>query len=156
MTERQFLYTTIHPFPVGMPIVNIRLFHHEREITVPALVDSGAALNILPYDYGLELGFNWGEQRHQLPTGGLLQGAEAYAVLIKCIIGSFTPIDLAFAWVDKPSNELRALLGQINFFNHFRVIFEAYNGIFKIEPIEPGSMDGNPSFGLDDTIFDRS
>ena len=23
------------------------------------------------------------------------------------------------------------------------------NGIFKIEPIEPGSMDGNPSFGLD-------
>jgi hypothetical protein len=89
---------------------------------LPRSFFKGSALNILPYDYGLELGFNWDEQRHQLPTGGLLQGAEAYAVLIKCIIGSFTPIDLAFAWVNKPSNELRTLLGQINFFNHFRVI----------------------------------
>lgn len=135
MNQHQFLYTTVHPFPVGMPIVNIHLSHHEKEITVPGLVDSGSALNILPYDYGLELGFNWDEQRHPLPAGGLLQGAEAYAVLIKCIIDPFTTVDLAFAWVNKPSNALRTLLGQINFFTHFRVIFEAYNGIFKIEQI---------------------
>jgi len=67
--------------------------------------------------------------------GGVLQGAEAYAVLAKCVIDSFFPIDLAFAWVNRPSKEICALLGQINFFQHFRVTFEAYNSIFRIEQI---------------------
>lgn len=135
MTETQFQYTTVHPFSVGMPIINIRLSHHKEEISVPALIDSGSALNILPYDYGLKLGFRWDEQQLQLPVGGVLQGAEAYAVLATCIIDPFSPVDLAFAWVNRPSREIRALLGQINFFQHFRVIFEAYNSIFRIEQI---------------------
>lgn len=133
MISKQFTYTTIHPFSVGMPIVDIHLSHNESEIFVPALVDSGAALNILPYNHGLELGFIWDKQRLQLPVGGLLKGAEAYAILVKFTVGPFPPIDLAFAWINKSSNEIRTLLGQVDFFQKFRVIFEGHKKTFKIE-----------------------
>jgi len=59
MTEKYFPYTPIPPFSLGMPVVNVCLTHQERAISVPALVDSGAALNILPFDHGLRLGFKW-------------------------------------------------------------------------------------------------
>jgi len=58
-------------------------------------------------------------------------GAEAYAVLVKSTIEPFASIDLAFAWVNQSSNEIRTLLGQINFFKNFRVVFESYKNTFK-------------------------
>jgi len=93
MTEKCFSYTPIPPFSLGMPVVNVCLAHHEKVISVPALVDSGAALNILPFDHGLRLGFKWEDQRLKLPMGGLLMGAESYAVLVKSTIEPFPTID---------------------------------------------------------------
>jgi hypothetical protein len=58
MNGRRFSYTTHPQFPIGMPLINIRLLHQTTAITVPAIVDSGAALNILPYDIGLSLNLN--------------------------------------------------------------------------------------------------
>ncbi|MCP4105045.1 MAG: hypothetical protein GY749_05850 [Desulfobacteraceae bacterium] len=136
MTGKKFLYTEIPPFSGGMPIVTIRLSQLDREISIPAIVDSGAALNVLPYDYGLQLGFVWEEQRLLLPVGGLLQGAEAYAVLAQTTIDPFPPVDLAFAWINKSSHEVRTLLGQVNFFQYFRVVFEGYKRTFEIAPAE--------------------
>ena len=49
----------IPSFPGGMPFIDIQLTHNSRQSSVSALVDSGSALNILPFDVGLELGFNW-------------------------------------------------------------------------------------------------
>ncbi len=136
MTGISFVYTPIPPFSGGMPILNVRLSHDERDMFVPALVDSGAALNILPYDYGLELGFVWEKQRLPLPVGGFMKGADAYAVLVQTRIDPFPPVDLAFAWVEKSSDEVRTLLGQVNFFRFFRVVFEGYHNAFEIAPHE--------------------
>jgi hypothetical protein len=97
MIGKQFSYTAIQPFAAGMPIIIIRLSRSGREISIPAIVDSGAALNILPYDYGLQLGFIWEEQRLMLPVGGLLRGAEAYAVSAQTAIDPFIPVNMAFA-----------------------------------------------------------
>jgi len=134
MIGKQFSYTAIPPFAGGMPIIIIRLSRSGREISIPAIVDSGAALNILPYDYGLQLGFIWEEQRLMLPVGGLLLGAEAYAVSAQTAIDPFLPVNLAFAWINKSSCEVRALLGQVNFFQCFRVAFEGYKNTFEIAP----------------------
>lgn len=134
MIGKQFSYTAIPPFSGGMPIIIVRLSRSGRELSVPAIVDSGAALNILPYDYGLKLGLIWEEQRLLLPVGGLLQGAEAYAVSAQTAIDPFLPVSLAFAWINKSSSEIRMLLGQVNFFQYFRVIFEGYRSAFEIAP----------------------
>jgi len=44
--------------------------------------------------------------------------------------------NLVFAWVRRSSNEIRTILGQMNFFHHYRIIFEVYNDTFEIIPRE--------------------
>ncbi|MCA9982157.1 MAG: hypothetical protein KDD89_15035, partial [Anaerolineales bacterium] len=81
MNSHRFPYTEHPQFPVGLPLVNVRLAHNTTKITVPAVVDSGAALNVLPYDIGLSLGLEWHRQTYPLDLGGMLTGTQAYAVL---------------------------------------------------------------------------
>lgn len=57
----RFEYTAPPPGALfGKPLVTITLCRDGHEITVSALVDSGAAISILPYEMGCELGVVWG------------------------------------------------------------------------------------------------
>ena len=134
MKTHRFSYTPIPGFSTGMPFVEIHLSHNAREISVSALVDSGAALNILPFDIGLELGFKWEKQTFPLDLGGVLKNTQAYAVVIQAKLDPFSSKDLGFAWVSKPSQEVRVLLGQVNFFQEFTVSFCGYQRVFDITP----------------------
>lgn len=71
---QRFSYTLHSQFPVGMPLVELQLSHASYRVTAPALVDSGAALNILPFDLGLQLGLDWERQNFPLDLGGTSQG----------------------------------------------------------------------------------
>lgn len=136
MTTHPFAYTSIQSasgLTWHMPIVTLSLTYQERNISVSALVDSGAALNILPYDDGLRLGLDWHTQKVPLDVGGLLN-CPAYAVLLQAQIAPFSPVNLAFAWVEKPSQQVRTLLGQINFFQEFDVWLSGSQKIFEIAP----------------------
>ena len=130
---QRFSYTAPPQFPVGMPLVELQLTHASYRVTTPALVDSGAALNILPFDLGLQLGLDWERQNFPLDLGGTLAGAQAYAVLLRVELASFPPTDLAFAWVSRPMHEVRLLLGQVNFFQIFDVHFYGSQQIFEID-----------------------
>ena len=133
----RFAYTPHPQFPVGMPLVELQLAHASYSIVAPALVDSGAALNILPFDLGLQLGLNWERQTFPLDLGGTLTGAQAYAVLLRVELVPFPPTDLAFAWVSRPMREVRLLLGQVNFFQRFDVHFYGAQQLFAIELRSP-------------------
>lgn len=133
MSKQRYPYTTHPQFPVGIPILDIDLSNNETTRTIPAIVDSGAALNILPYDIGISLNLDWGSQTYSLDMGGILTGTFAYAVLLQAQIESFQPLNLAFAWINKPSNEVRTLLGQVNFFQEFDVHFYGSQRAFEIE-----------------------
>ncbi len=100
MTMHRFPYTAMPPFSGGMPVVNVHLTHEACSLITPALVDSGAAMNLLPFEYGEQLGFVWEEQRLSLPMGGLLPDANAFAVPVILTLDPFPPIELAFAWTD--------------------------------------------------------
>jgi hypothetical protein len=52
MSTQHFSYTPMPPFSGGMPIVNAPLANEGHSLIAPALVDSGAAMNILPFEYG--------------------------------------------------------------------------------------------------------
>ncbi len=43
----------------GMPLVTTTLSRADQEVTVDALVDSGATISILPYELGAQLGLVW-------------------------------------------------------------------------------------------------
>jgi len=133
MTQR-FSYTPNPQFPVGMPLIDIQLSNGSKSLIVSALVDSGAALNILPFDLGIELGLVWEDQNFPIDLGGILTGFQAYAVLLEAQITNTQPIQLAFAWVSRPSSEVRTLLGQVNFFQEFDIHFYGNQQLFDVEP----------------------
>ncbi len=135
----KYQYTPSPAFPRlrgGMPFTEIALYHRGYEVTVPALVDSGAAMSVLPYDVGTELGLVWEEQRVPVDVGGVLKDTSAYGVLVRGEISPLPPAALVFAWVDRTSDEIRTILGQMNFFHHYKITFEAYNDTFEIIPRE--------------------
>ncbi len=130
----QFPYTPNSQFPVGMPLIDIQLSNGSSTLIASALIDSGAALNILPFDVGLALGLLWEDQTFPIELGGILSGSQARAVLLEGQIDTLQPAPLAFAWVEHPSLEIRLLLGQVNFFQEFDIHFYGNQQIFTIEP----------------------
>ena len=133
MTKQRFSYTQSPQLPVGMPLVNIQLSNNSKSVTATALVDSGAALNILPFDIGVELGLEWEKQTYPLDLGGVLQDSQAYAILLEAQVAELHNVQLAFAWINKSSAEIRLLLGQVNFFQEFNVHFYGNEQFFEVE-----------------------
>lgn len=89
---------------------------------------------MLPYTLGQQLGLNWDEARPVDGLSGNLGKAEARAVILDALVGSFNPSRLLFIWVK--TDAARLLLGQINFFQRFDVCFFGSDSRFEIFPRE--------------------
>ena len=96
------------------------------------LMDSGAAINVLPYMLGVQLGFDWDQQSRAVELSGNLASVEARVVVVSAVVGSFPPVRLAFAWAR--TDEVSVILGQVNFFMEFDVCFFRSRGVFEIRP----------------------
>ena len=106
----------------------------ERTIAVAGLLDTGAAVNVLPYATGVELGFQWERQTTSVKLSGNLSIADARAVLVSAVVGSFNPVRLAFAWTSVDTVPI--ILGQINFFQEFDVCFFRSRQQFEVRPAQ--------------------
>ena len=117
-----------------MPYAPITLQYGDRVIRVSGLVDSGATLNVLPYDVGLQLGAVWERQTVPVRLAGNMADAEARAIVVTGTIGRFAPVRLAFAWTR--SSRVPVILGQTNFFMEFDIGFCRSQLFFEIKPRE--------------------
>ena len=97
-----------------MPYLPITLGLGSATATVSGLVDSGAAINAIPYALGAQLGAVWENQTALLRLTGSLAGIEARALAVIATVGEFAPVRLVFAWARV--NEIPVILGQMNFF----------------------------------------
>jgi hypothetical protein len=117
----------------GLPFLPVSLISGTRSVNVSALVDSGSAVSVLPYNVGIELGLDWESQKFSLPAlTGMLRNLPAFGVLIKGQIDPFHPVSLAFAWTR--SSDIPVILGQTNFFSEFDVYFFGSQKVFSIAP----------------------
>ena len=73
----------------ALPYVPITLGYEQREISVSALVDRGATLNVLPYDVGIRLGADWERQAISVELTGNLAESEARAIVLMSRVGGF-------------------------------------------------------------------
>ena len=96
------------------------------------LVDSGATINVLPYEMGLRLGAAWDESKAIIQLTGNLSTQQAMPFFATAEIGEFASVKLAFAWVNRPNTPL--ILGQTNFFMEFDVSFYRSKLEFEIKP----------------------
>ena len=91
------------------------------QATVSALLDTGAAVNVIPYTTGLQLGFIWDQQTTSVQLSGNLASVEARVVLVAATVAQFPPVRLAFAWAKQDS--IPVILGQSEFLHGVRRLF---------------------------------
>lgn len=136
MTEpEQFPYLERETFPGQeglVPLIPSTLSRDGNSISVQGLLDTGAAVNVLPHDVGVRLGVDWDSQTFPINLTGTFEGVEARGLLVKATVGKFAPVALAFAWTKSDAHPL--LLGQINFFQEFDVCFFRSRLSFNVAP----------------------
>ena len=115
-----------------LPRLPLRLSAQQNIINTIGLVDSGAMVNVLPYELGLRLGGVWNKQQAIIQLAGNLGRQMAIPFFAMGYVGEFSPVRLAFAWTRVPNTPL--ILGQTNFFMEFEVCFFRPRFEFEIRP----------------------
>jgi hypothetical protein len=94
-------------------------------------VDSGATVNVLPYEVGIRLGATWDDRKAVIRLAGNLGNLNAMPLFVTAQVGEFAPVRLAFAWVQ---SNVPLILGQTNFFMQFDVYFYRSKLEFEVKP----------------------
>ncbi|HQR09304.1 MAG TPA: hypothetical protein PLN21_20950 [Gemmatales bacterium] len=131
-SPQRFLYVPRDPTLVHAslaPMLPLTLIGNQT-VSASALVDSGAALNVLPFSLGQQLGFDWSQQKNLVVLSGNLASVEARVVVLSAVVGSFPAVRLAFAW--SQSDAVSVILGQVNFFMEFDVCFFRSRSMFEL------------------------
>src|ERR1041385_5995883 len=90
-----------------MPILPLTLRPKDGvPLQVHGLLDSGAAVNVLPYTVGLRLGASWEAQAIRVTLTGNLAAQEARALLTYGTVADFPPVQLAFAWTRADNTQI--------------------------------------------------
>ncbi len=120
-----------------MPRLPLILIYGGQAINVLGLLDTGAVINVLPYQIGVALGAVWEKQPVIPPLAGNLAHLEARSLVVAAVHPQVTgnlAVKLAFAWTR--ATNAPVIFGQINFFQTFNVCFYRTQGVFEIHPQE--------------------
>lgn len=117
-----------------LPYLPITLSNGSNSIEVMALLDTGASVNVLPYEIGIQLGAIWEQQNVPIQLSGNLASSEARGLVVSGTVAEFSPILLAFAW--SRSTDAPVILGHLNFFAEFNVCFFRHELAFEVYPIQ--------------------
>ncbi|NJP09326.1 MAG: hypothetical protein HC866_07415 [Leptolyngbyaceae cyanobacterium RU_5_1] len=117
-----------------MPYLPLILTNGSRSVEVMGLLDTGASVNVLPYEIGAQLGAIWEEQTVPIQLSGNLAHSEARGLVLSGTVAQFLPCLLAFAWTQ--SSDAPVILGHMNFFAEFNVCFYRHELAFEVHPRE--------------------
>jgi hypothetical protein len=134
----RFKYSTTDPSQDefdSLPRLPLVLHANNRSVEVIGLLDSGATVNVLPYEVGLRLGATWDDRKATIRLAGSLGKLNALPLFATAQVGEFAPVRLAFAWVK--SNHVPLVLGQTNFFMEFDACFYRSELEFEVKPKLP-------------------
>jgi hypothetical protein len=115
-----------------LPQLPITLAYRDRSVSASGLLDTGATVNVMPHQIGIELGATWEEGATSLRLSGNLAQYEARPITVAAAMGSFSPVRLAFAWTQ--TNDVPLILGQVNFFMEFDVCSYRSQRYFEVYP----------------------
>ncbi len=116
-----------------MPRLPLEISRGNRMVQVLGIIDTGAAVNVLPYSVGLALGAVWGIQEELGPLSGTLADVESRVLRVLAKIPELSEtvdIPLLFAWTS--SDSVPVLLGQTNFLMEFNVCFYRSQNYFEV------------------------
>lgn len=103
-----------------MPLISICLGgRFGRELVTEALIDTGATVNLIPFELGSQLGYEWEAQTKQLRISGAFSTLNARGILLHVRIGGFASVPLVFGWCQEGA-EVPLILGHMNFLEQFK------------------------------------
>ena len=114
------------------PLLQLTLHSDRKWVEANSLLDTGADVNVLPYQVGIALGIVWDQQTPLTPPSGNLRQYETRGIVLDATVGQLAPVRLAFAWTR--SENVPLILGQENFFATFDVYFFRGRALFEIQP----------------------
>jgi Aspartyl protease len=115
-----------------MPYLPLNLSLNGRSLNTEGLLDTGASVNVLPYELGLQLGLIWENETLSVILAGNLARVEARAVVVDAQVSPFPMVNLAFAWTQ--AKDVPLILGQANFLFEFEVCFFRARSEFEVRP----------------------
>jgi hypothetical protein len=115
-----------------MPYLPLTLSLNGQSLNAEGLLDTGASVNVLPYELGLQLGLIWEDETLSVLLAGNLARFKARAVIVDAQVSSFPTVNLAFAWTQ--AADVPLILGQANFFFEFDVCFFRARSEFEVCP----------------------
>jgi hypothetical protein len=116
-----------------MPRLPMVLSIGGRSVEVMGLLDTGAAVSVLPYRVGLALGAVWEDQTVPVSLVGSLGQFEARALMVTAShsqIAGDANVQLVFAWTQ--AENAPVIFGQMNFFLEFDVCFYRSQSAFEV------------------------
>jgi len=132
----RFAYTSVKNLPDAlMPRLSLTLYLNTNSLEVNGLLDTGSAMNMIPYSVGIALGAVWEEQTVSVPLVGVLGRYEARGLGLLASHPQLTPknrIRLVFAWTK--TDDVPVIFCQTNFFAEFDMCFYRSQGFFEIYP----------------------
>ncbi|NEP58021.1 MAG: hypothetical protein F6K31_13525 [Symploca sp. SIO2G7] len=131
----RFRYSTTDPSQNefdSLPRIPIILSREGHTVETIGLVDSGATVNVMPYELGLQLGATWDNNRAIIQLAGNLGNQPAMPLFVMVQVADIKSVQLAFAWTSSLNSPL--ILGQTNFFMEFDVCFYRSKMEFEIKP----------------------
>ena len=99
----RFRYSTVDATqgePDALPRIPLVL-RAEHAVEVIGLVDSGATVNVLPYEVGIRLGATWDDRKASIRLAGSLDTQLAIPVIAMAEIAGLPAVKLAFAWIQE-------------------------------------------------------
>lgn len=116
----------------SLPYLPLTLTYLNQSLDIVGLLDTGATVNVMPYDTRVQLGANWEQQKTTIRLTGNLAQLEARGIIVSATVGQFESVRLAFAWTK--ANDIPLILGQVNFFLEFDVCFYRSRSIYEVRP----------------------
>lgn len=76
----------------SLPRIPLILLRENFSVETIGLVDSGATINVLSYEIGVQLGAVWDESKAILRLAGNLSNQTAMPLFVNAQVGNFTPV----------------------------------------------------------------
>ena len=101
MVDRRIFPFVVNPDYIddgrARPFLPVSLGYRHRRLETLALLDSGADVNVLPYQVGLQLGGNWNDQREVIGLSGIGTRLESRTLVVELTLAYWPSLIMSFA-----------------------------------------------------------
>jgi hypothetical protein len=113
------------------PVADVILEKDELRVEIPMYIDSGADVSMVPFRFGKALGFKQEEKDIIRELKGISGAGIPYILKEVTLVlnGESLKVRIAWALVE----EVPMLIGRMDIFNKFRIIFDEKNGWIDFE-----------------------